>query len=35
MATCIFEKKPCRWAVNENGVFECTCPSDDEMPCKK
>ena len=33
--TCIFEKKYCRFANNENGSFDCKCKSDEEMPCKK
>jgi hypothetical protein len=30
---CIFEKRLCEYAENHRPVFECTCPSDEEMPC--
>jgi len=30
---CIFEQKICRYAWKNGPVFECTCPSDEEMPC--
>jgi hypothetical protein len=32
--TCIFEKKPCRYAYKEDNAFNCKCPSDDELPCR-
>ena len=31
---CSFERKSCRYAVNEGGGFTCGAPSDDEMLCK-
>lgn len=31
---CIFEKKCCEYADNKPPAFNCTCPSDEEMPCK-
>jgi hypothetical protein len=35
MDKCIFENRPCEYAKNENGSFNCTSPSDDAMPCRK
>lgn len=34
---CIFENKLCRYANNDKEMktFECNCPSDDAMPCRK
>ena len=32
---CIFEKKICPYAHKIGPAFECTAPSDDEMPCAK
>lgn len=32
---CIFEKKICPYAKKEGNCFQCTAPSDDEMPCAK
>lgn len=32
---CIFEKKICPYASKKGPVFECTAPSDDDMPCAK
>ena len=34
MDECIFEKRTCGFAENNNGSFSCNCKSDDEMPCK-
>lgn len=31
---CIFEKKICRYANNNNGAFICEAPSDDDMICR-
>jgi hypothetical protein len=31
---CTFERRGCRYAVNECGGFTCGAPSDDEMLCK-
>lgn len=32
---CIFEKKPCPYANKKGNWFQCTAPSDEEMPCNK
>lgn len=31
---CIFEDRECSFAQNGGGVFECTSPDDNSMPCK-
>ena len=31
---CIFEKRICEFAQNQQPVFECTCRRDEEMPCR-
>mgnify|MGYP000856877990 CR=1 FL=1 len=31
---CIFEDKICPYANKKGPAFECTAPSDDEMPCR-
>ena len=31
---CIFEKRICEFAKNQQPVFECTCRRDKEMPCR-
>lgn len=31
---CIFERRICEFAQNRQPVFECTCSSDAEMPCR-
>ena len=32
---CIFEEKICRYAEKDGSSFECTCPDDASMPCKR
>lgn len=32
---CIFENRICRWAKKEGPAFECKCPTDDQMPCRR
>lgn len=32
---CIFEKRICRYAEKNGHAFECQCPSDDKMPCRR
>lgn len=32
---CIFEKRICRYAEKNGQAFECQCPSDDQMTCRR